>query len=71
MRWDDIGRIFVNGDEFYMSTAGNANSGYVEIPLRTGWSTVMIKCANYTGAWSFQIAIENAREDLILSSRKK
>ena len=71
VQWDDIGRLFVNNDEFYMSTAGNANSGYVEIPLRAGWNTVMIKCANYTGAWSFQMAIANPRDDLIFSGRKK
>ncbi len=70
-RWRDIGRLFLNGDEYFPSTTGSANTGLVEMPLHAGWNTLMIKCANYTGAWNFQIAIENPRRDLIFSSRKK
>ena len=40
VRWKDIGRLFVNGDEFRISGAGYGNSGHVELPLRAGWNTL-------------------------------
>lgn len=67
VRWNDIGRLFLNGDEFRIS----GPSGYVELPLRAGWNTLMIKCATYIGAWNFQFSIENPRGDLVFSSRKE
>ncbi len=66
VRWMDIGRLFLNADEFRVFEP----SGYVELPLRAGWNTLMIKCAKYTGAWNYQISIENPWNDLVFSSRK-
>lgn len=71
VQWKDIGRLFLNGDEFWVQTVDSTNSGYVEFPLRSGWNTLMIKCANYIGSWNYRIAIENPRDDLVFSSRKK
>lgn len=71
VQWKDIGRLFLNADEPWVQITENPHLGYVELPLRAGWNTVMIKCANYTGAWNYRIAVENPREDLEFSSRKK
>ena len=71
VQWNDIGRLFLNGDEPWVQITDNPHLGYVELPLRAGWNTLMTKCANYTGAWSFRIAIENPRNDLQFSSRKE
>ena len=71
VQWKDIGRLFLNGDELWVQTTDNPYLGYVELPLRAGWNTVMIKCANYTGAWSYRIAIENPRDDLVFSIHKE
>ena len=71
VRWKDIGRLFVNDDEFRIPGAGYGNSGHVELPLRAGWNTLMIKCANYTGGWDYRIAIENPWDDLVFSNHKE
>lgn len=71
VQWKDIGRLFLNGDELWVQTTDNPYLGYVELPLRAGWNTVMIKCANYTGAWRYLIAIENPRDDLVFSIHKE
>ena len=70
VQWKDIGRLFLNGDEPWVQITENPHLGYAELPLRAGWNTVMIKCANYTGAWNYRLAVENPREDLVFSSRK-
>ena len=67
VRWNDIGRLFLNGDEFRIFET----SGYVELPLRAGWNTLMVKCATYIGAWNYHVSIENPREYLVFSSRKE
>ena len=67
VQWKDIGRLFLNGRELWVQTTDNPYLGYVELPLRAGWNTLMIKCANYTGAWSYRIAVENPRDDLVFS----
>ena len=67
VRWNDIGRLFLNDDEFRIFEP----SGYVELPLRAGWNTLMIKCAKYIGAWTYQVSIENPRDDLVFSSHKE
>ena len=67
VRWNGIGRLFLNGDEFRIS----GTAGHVELPLRAGWNTLMIKCAKYIGAWNYQISIENPRNGLVFSNRKK
>ena len=71
VRWKDIGRLFVNDDEFRIPGAGYGNSGHVELPLRAGWNTLMIKCANYTWGWDYRIAIENPMDDLVSSNHKE
>ena len=71
VQWKDIGRLFLNGDELWVQTTDNPYLGYVELLLHAGWNTVMIKCANYTGAWSYRIAIENPRDDLVFSIHKE
>ena len=67
VRWNDIGRLFLNGDEFRIS----GTAGHVELPLGAGWNTLMIKCAKYIGPWSYQISIENPKDDLTFSNRKE
>ena len=67
VRWNDIGRLFLNGDEFRIFES----PGYVELPLRAGWNTLMIKCAKYIGAWNYQVSIENPRADLVFSNYKE
>ena len=69
IRWgSNLGRLFINGTE--LSTAARPGehlfSGrvYVELPLKAGWNTLTIHSGDYTGGWSYQMAVDNTMNDL-------
>ena len=73
IRWgSNLGRLFINGVE--LSTAsrpgGHIFSGraYVELPLEAGWNTVTIHSGDYTGGWSYQMAVDNTMDALQFSA---
>ena len=56
-RADDYAQIFVNGtgieDERLFRTRSDAT--YVDLPLKAGWNTVVVKCVNISGGWTFRL----------------
>ena len=64
IRWgSNLGRLFINGVE--LSTAARpgehlfSGRAYVELPLKAGWNTVTVHSGDYTGGWSYQMAVDN------------
>lgn len=73
IRWgSNLGRLFINGTA--LKTAARPGdylfSGrvYVELPLEAGWNTVTIHSGDYTGGWSYQMAVDNTMNDLQFSA---
>lgn len=56
-RADDYAQIFVNGvgieDERLFRTRSDAT--YVELPLKAGWNTLVVKGVNIGGGWTFRL----------------
>jgi predicted phosphodiesterase len=56
-RADDYAQILVNGtgieDDRLFRTRSDAT--YVSLPLKAGWNTVVVKCVNITGGWTFRL----------------
>jgi hypothetical protein len=56
-RADDYAQILVNGtgieDDRLFRTRSDAT--YVALPLKTGWNSVVVKCVNITGGWTFRL----------------
>lgn len=73
IRWgSNLGRLFINGTELKTAARPGEHlfSGrvYVELPLETGWNTVTIHSGDYTGGWSYQMAVDNTMNDLQFSA---
>ena len=73
IRWgSNLGRLFINGVE--LTTAARPGehlfSGrvYVELPLEAGWNTITIHSGDYTGGWSYQMAVDNTTNALQFSA---
>jgi hypothetical protein len=56
-RADDYAQIFVNRigieDDRLFRTRSDAT--YVVLPFNAGWNTVVVKCVNITGGWTFRL----------------
>lgn len=73
IRWSSsLGRLFVNGVEISAAAAPGEHlfygRAYVELPLKAGWNTVTVHSGDYTGGWSYQIAVDNTMEVLQFST---
>ena len=70
--WSNLGRLFVNGVEINLaSTPGEHlfyGRAYVELPLKAGWNTVTVHSGDYTGGWSYQMAVDNTKDVLEFSA---
>ena len=69
IRWgSNLGRLFINGVELKTAArpGGYLFSGrtYVELPLEAGWNTITLHSGDYTGGWSYQMAVDNTMNDL-------
>ena len=72
IRWgSNLGRLFINDVE--IDTAARPGEHlffgrvYVELPLKAGWNTVTIHSGDYTGGWSYRMAVDNTTNDLQFS----
>jgi len=69
-RADDFARIAVNGtwleNNRLFRTRGDAT--YVALPLRAGWNTVLVMCANVGGGWSFRMLAADPDSELSFAS---
>ncbi len=70
IRGDDVTRLFVNGVELYTQWSASGQLVYIDLPLNEGWNTVMVKCADYADGWSYQLAVENPKDELVFSHTK-
>ena len=73
IRWgSNLGRLFVNGVE--LATAARPGEHlfygrvYVELPLKVGWNTITVHSGDYTGGWSYQMAVDNTTNTLQFSA---
>ena len=72
IRWgSELGRLSVNGVEIQEASVPEADLffswAYVELPLKAGWNTVMVKSADYTGGWHYRMWVENQMDTLVFS----
>ena len=67
LRGDDVTRLIVNGIEIHTRWAYETGLTYIDLPLKKGWNTVMVKCADYTLDWSYQLVVENRDKVLVFS----
>ena len=72
IRWgSELGRLSVNGIEIQEASVPEADLffswAYVELPLKAGWNTVMVKSADYTGGWHYRMWVENRMDALLFS----
>ena len=73
IRWgSELGRLSVNGVEIQAASVPEAPMffgwAYIELPLKAGWNTVMVKSANYTGGWNYRMSVENQMNALVFSN---
>ena len=56
-RTDDYGQVLVNGAEIEEGRLFRTRSDatYIALPLKAGWNTVVVKCVNITGGWTFRL----------------
>lgn len=73
IRWgSNLGRLFINGVE--LTTAARPGEHlfygrvYVELPLEAGWNTITVHSGDYTGGWSYQMAVDNTTNALQFSA---
>ena len=73
IRWgSNLGRLFINDVE--VKTAARPGEHlfygrvYVELPLKAGWNTVTVHSGDYTGGWSYQMAVDNTMKELQFST---
>ena len=73
IRWgSNLGRLFVNNVE--LTTAARPGEHlfygrvYVELPLKVGWNTITLHSGDYTGGWSYQMAVDNTMDALQFSA---
>ena len=70
--WSNLGRLFVNGVEINLAAAPGEHlfygRAYVELSLKAGWNTVTIHSGDYTGGWSYQMAVDNTKNILEFST---
>ena len=72
IRWgSELGRLSVNGVEIREASVPEAelffNWAYIELSLKAGWNTVMVKSADYTGGWHYRMWVENQMDTLVFS----
>lgn len=73
IRWgSNLGRLFINGVELTPAARPGEHlfysSVYVEIPLKAGWNTITVHSGDYTGGWSYQMAVDNTMDALQFSA---
>ena len=70
--WSNLGRLFVNGVEINLAAAPGEHlfygRAYVELPLKAGWNTITVHSGDYTGGWSYQMAVDNTTNVLEFST---
>ncbi|MDE0014344.1 MAG: metallophosphoesterase [Candidatus Poribacteria bacterium] len=70
--WSNLGRLFINGVEINLAAAPGEHlfygRAYVELPLKAGWNIVTVHSGDYTGGWSYQMAVDNTKNMLEFST---
>ncbi len=53
----NYGQVFVNGAEIEEGRLFRTRSDatYIALPLKAGWNTIVVKCVNITGGWTFRL----------------
>ena len=72
VKGDDLARIFVNGEavtDYRLSASGELD--FRVLHLNKGWNRLMVKCANYSGDWSFIMKFNDAKNQLNFSTEDK
>ncbi|MGQ9608194.1 MAG: hypothetical protein ACUVWN_02760 [bacterium] len=55
---DDIASVFINGkqtDDTYKLKDMKSDYEFFPVALKSGWNSVMIKCADVAGDWYFSL----------------
>jgi hypothetical protein len=65
---DDLSKVIVNGEEAY-SAGYSSNLNYIFLPLKEGWNTVLVKCADYNDAWGYTLQIADYKGQLRFAER--
>lgn len=67
-RCDDLSKVIVDGQEAY--SAGYSSSlNYIFLPLKEGWNTVLVKCADYADSWGYTLQIADYDGQLRFAER--
>jgi len=72
VKGDDIAKIFVNGEpitDYRLSSSRVLDFRLLQ--LNKGWNRLMIKCANYSGDWSFILKFSDVKNQLKFSTEAK
>ena len=71
---DDGGKVFFNGTEVYRfagERVAEPDQGEIELTMKPGWNTLLLKIENNFGAYSFYARLLNTSNSLVVSSGKK
>ena len=73
IRWgSNLGRLFINGVELTAAARPGEHlfngKVYVELSLKAGWNTITVHSGDYTGGWSYQMAVDNTMNALQFSA---
>ncbi|MXY99565.1 hypothetical protein F4Y93_02555 [Candidatus Poribacteria bacterium] len=64
----NLGRLFLNGVEIPEASARGTHLyrgwAHFELPLKTGWNTIVIQTGDYTGGWDYRMEVADPTEAL-------
>ena len=72
VKGDDLAKILVNGEpttDYRLSSSRALDFRLLQ--LNKGWNRLMIKCANYSGDWSFILKFSDVKNQLKFSTEAK
>ena len=72
VKGDDLAKILVNGEpttDYRLSSSRALDFRLLQ--LNKGWNRLMIKCANYSGDWSFILKFSDVKNQLEFSTEAK
>jgi hypothetical protein len=71
---DDGGKVFLNGAEVYRylgERVAEPDQAEVELALKAGWNTLLLKIENNYGAYGFYARLVDSGRNLVISAEKK
>ncbi len=64
----NLGRLFLNGVEIPAASARGIHLyrgwAHFELPLKTGWNTIVIQTGDYTGGWDYRMEVADPTDAL-------